>query len=359
MTHQPAARGRGWYPRPMADSPVAEDPPVAEDLPVAEEMGITWENRVLRRLPRSPLLVAVIITAVISSLYVAGQLALGYAIDLEPLVLALFIGYSAAVNVYLTASIDRDGGWLDEIPDLERGPFFLMHPVAVVARSRFAGAVGFAMGLVVIETLVYASGGSLGAAWTELNSNTLVIPILLLLSWLIGRFAYFSLAYSDTWTRLDGGPIDLLDLSPLYARGRIGLRVALVWIVGVSIAGLFFIDDTWWAVGPGVALCLLVGTAALVIPVRGVARQVRALKRHELERVRLELRQVRDEVMDRGEHGGRLADLLAYEAKIESISEWPFDVPTLRRFGLYLLIPLGSMVGGAVVERIVDALLDR
>jgi hypothetical protein len=329
------------------------------DPPVAEEMRITWENRVIRWLPRSPLRIAVIITAVISSLYIAGQLAFGYAIDLEPLVLALFIGYSAAVNVYLTASIDRDGGWLDAVPAQERGPFFLMHPIEMVARSRIAGAVGLLMGLLVVEVLVYANGGSPGAAWTALNSSTLAIPILLLLSWLVGRFAYFSLAYSDTWTQLPGESIDLLDLSPLYARGRIGLRVALVWIIGVSIAGLLFIDDSWWAVGPAVALCLLVGTAALVIPVRGVARQVRELKRGELERVRHELRQVRDEVMDRGERGGRLADLLAYEAKIESISEWPFDVPTLRRFGLYLLIPLGSMVGGALVERIVDALFDR
>ena len=33
------------------------------------------------------------------------------------------------------------------------------------------------------------------------------------------------------------------------------------------------------------------------------------------------------------------------------------DVPTLRRFGLYLMIPLGSMIGGALVERVVDAVL--
>jgi hypothetical protein len=37
---------------------------------------------------------------------------------------------------------------------------------------------------------------------------------------------------------------------------------------------------------------------------------------------------------------------------------WPIDAPTLRRFALYLAIPFGSWFGGALVERMVDALLD-
>jgi hypothetical protein len=36
----------------------------------------------------------------------------------------------------------------------------------------------------------------------------------------------------------------------------------------------------------------------------------------------------------------------------------PFDTPTLVRFALFLLIPLGSWLGGAVVERVVDLVLD-
>ena len=37
--------------------------------------------------------------------------------------------------------------------------------------------------------------------------------------------------------------------------------------------------------------------------------------------------------------------------------EWPFDASTLARFGLYLLIPLGSWAGGALVERLINAIL--
>jgi len=55
---------------------------------------------------------------------------------------------------------------------------------------------------------------------------------------------------------------------------------------------------------------------------------------------------------------GRLTDLLAYKTQVESTPEWPFDSSTLLRFGLYLLIPVASMIGGALVERVVDMVLE-
>ena len=48
---------------------------------------------------------------------------------------------------------------------------------------------------------------------------------------------------------------------------------------------------------------------------------------------------------------------LAYEARIEAVREWPFDVPTLVRFAAFLLLPLGSWLGGALVERVVSGIL--
>ena len=53
-----------------------------------------------------------------------------------------------------------------------------------------------------------------------------------------------------------------------------------------------------------------------------------------------------------------LADLIAYKGLVESTPTWPFDVATLRRLGLYLLIPPSSWVGGALVERAVGTFLD-
>ena len=53
-----------------------------------------------------------------------------------------------------------------------------------------------------------------------------------------------------------------------------------------------------------------------------------------------------------------LADLLAWERRIEAVREWPLDAPMLTRFALYAAIPLGSWLGSAVVERWLGVVLD-
>jgi hypothetical protein len=52
-----------------------------------------------------------------------------------------------------------------------------------------------------------------------------------------------------------------------------------------------------------------------------------------------------------------LGELIVYRQFVDDLSEWPFDVSTVLRLLLYLLIPLVSWLGGALVERSVDTLL--
>jgi hypothetical protein len=54
---------------------------------------------------------------------------------------------------------------------------------------------------------------------------------------------------------------------------------------------------------------------------------------------------------------GRVADLVAYEARVASIPTWPFDLSTLVRFAFYVALGLGSWLGAAVVERFVNVAL--
>ena len=50
----------------------------------------------------------------------------------------------------------------------------------------------------------------------------------------------------------------------------------------------------------------------------------------------------------------RLPGLLALEARIEGVREWPFDTGSLLRFGFYVALGLGSWLGAATVERLLD-----
>jgi hypothetical protein len=163
--------------------------------------------------------------------------------------------------------------------------------------------------------------------------------------------------------------VDLLDLGPVSYLTRHGLRIVL-FLTGLTAVALIFptlfllsvsraftveMMVTWFC-------SLAVAIAAFVLPVRGLRRQIRARKAEELSSLRDKIRRNRELADGSGtesaEAGARLPGLLAFEKRIESVREWPFDAPTLTRFFLYVAIPLGSWVGGALVERLLGAALD-
>jgi hypothetical protein len=180
--------------------------------------------------------------------------------------------------------------------------------------------------------------------------------------WSLGAFVYATLAYARRFSELAGRieRIDLLDLRALAPFARQGLRSALLWLVLVSLLALNAADLIWFSTIA--ALGLVGGTAALVLPVRGIHLQLRQAKRAELQRVNAAIQgnpsALSDSLISEHESSLGLADLLAYRSFLESVREWPFDTPSMLRFALYLAIPLGSWLGGAFVERLLGAALD-
>jgi hypothetical protein len=272
----------------------------------------------------------------------------------------LLAGYTMAAGRYLGVAIHADAAEAGRVEPRLGGEWdVLALERDVLRRSRWIGFAGIALWIVVDRTqaLLYtssAAGHPLEDAWSYL-----CMP---LLSFLLVRAAYQSMF----GVRSGGDPaparseIDLLDLRSSYAEGRIGLRLALVWLVGSGIASLFFLSDRQ----QGFVISLLLISAAiallaLTLPVRRVQSAIAQAKRAELDRIEPELRAARDRVVGGKEDlSGRLADLLAYHTYVEGLREWPFDNGTVVRFALYLLIPLGSWLGGALVERVVSSVLD-
>jgi hypothetical protein len=52
-----------------------------------------------------------------------------------------------------------------------------------------------------------------------------------------------------------------------------------------------------------------------------------------------------------------LANLIAYYQLIDRTQEWPINAASLLRFFMYVLIGLGSWLGAALVERMLDRTL--
>jgi len=287
-------------------------------------------------------------------------------IGLDPLVrfnaiYAAVIAYTASVLRYERTAAARDLASLREVvsagPDAWAGfRAELLEPGG--RRLAAAGAAGAAIGLGV-HGLGALYGGAHPGAWS--GHFVWMGALAMTLFGLLVPMAFLSIRRARVFSALGArARIDLLDPAPLAPFSRVALRGAVYWIVGSSIAALLVIDaDAWGIVLLVNTMTIGVGVAALLLPARGVHRRIRQVKRAELAHVRASLARARDRLDRPGPADpdvARMPAWLAWEARIAAVNEWPFDAPTVLRFALFLLIPLGSWLGGAVVERLVDVL---
>jgi len=166
--------------------------------------------------------------------------------------------------------------------------------------------------------------------------------------------------------RIEVGPLDADRLRPL---ANAGLHTAFVWMVGASIGLLFVLDANIDAaiILTFMAFIGLLGGLAAVNPTMVGARILRKAKAKALSEVRAALSRLHLHLLDSSNAlGAQLQDdprlpqlgaLLAYESRLEDAATTPLNAPVIARFMLYLAIPVGSWLGGAFVERLVDAAL--
>jgi hypothetical protein len=154
--------------------------------------------------------------------------------------------------------------------------------------------------------------------------------------------------------------VDLLDTRPLYILSRKGIRSALAWIASISLISLFWLGrQAGSANGP-----IVLGITALVLysffySILGVHRSIRRTKSEQLDTLRDQIRAERGAHLDsQAGHAGdaaRLASLIAYLSLVERVPEWPFDTPMALRLVLFVAVGLGSWLGGALVERLLES----
>ena len=187
------------------------------------------------------------------------------------------------------------------------------------------------------------------------------VPRDLLLSWLVARLVFIALELGRRFSRLgeEHAQIDLLDPRPLAPFARFALRSAGSILVSASLCAPLFWELDALPVTIAIMLWIfLLAVGALVLPVRGVHRRIHSVKQAELWRVRGTISAVRENALLAG-HPQALASaaalhgLSAYLALITGLSEWPFETSTLVQFGAYLALPVGSWLGGAIMQRLV------
>ena len=285
------------------------------------------------------------------------EAAVGFAVAAAAAGYALGAGY--AINAENAATLEE----LRPLLAQQTGKLGSRSDVTLRA-SRVYGCIGLVSGAV----FSYAADSAVAQLLRlEVFSSDglLSLMILPLTFWLFTRAAYFTISGMQSVARVveEDLSVDLLDLSRLSPLGQMALRASLLWIGAAVVASLSVVlTQQTIAEFLVILFLLLVATVTFVIPVRGVHRKMREAKRDELLRVSAEIRRDREEVRVLAPGAGaaaiRLPALLAYEARIRSVQEWPFDTPTLLRFVLFLMIPVFSWLGGAFVERLIESWLD-
>jgi hypothetical protein len=183
-------------------------------------------------------------------------------------------------------------------------------------------------------------------------------------SWHLGALAHEivsrSLLFSELGRRIPA--LDLLDLRPLAPFARQGLRSALPVLLVLGLFALNLGDRDFGAVLALLApLSLGWAAAAVWLAVRGARARILRAKDEELARVNAALRKELTAGLGQAGAEGRgalpVGDLLAWRDFVARVPELPFDAGARLRFGLYAAIPIASWLGGALVERGVEALL--
>ena len=336
----------------------------AED--VAQRRAVPWEIRLVDAAPLPPVLTGLLLVMALTAIgFAYHTLLLGLPLfpsrpegvfpfndaPRNALLSATLFSYSLCALGYGAIELTKDVIRMGIVEDAT-----LDAPHEGLVASRRWGVFGVGVALLFNAALHVAIGDPGWLNWLLTFAPHLIFQMLF--GWCMARTIYFvSTAAPDLARATREGDVDLLDLRPFHALGRIAVRNALLFIIGTSLI-------IPWIFVPGLSplfLTMLVVAvpASLLLPLaplHRVRQRIQAAKQSALGAIDAELRELRD--ANGSAPAGRMADLFAYRSHVEELNEWPLDASMLLRIGLYLLIPLASWVGSAFVERLVDTALD-
>ena len=277
-------------------------------------------------------------------------------------VFAIIIGYATAALAYARRGHETTLRELRPALDCKNEEFSALQREVLHFDMAALRRVGFLWAILAILATYFTT------RVTQRLSSPAVLWVLwqnALCFWFLGRTIMHDLHVSRVFSRAAErhAEIELFDLKPLAPLAGRGLQSALLIVLALSLLSLVLVGEDISPLAPGgLTGTVLLAAFALVLPSLGVRRRIGAAKREELARLSEELRAIRGqgtatEGPEWREIESRLATLLALKQHVAATREWPFDLGTLGRFLLYAAIGVGSWLGGATVERLLDLLL--
>ncbi len=189
-----------------------------------------------------------------------------------------------------------------------------------------------------------------------------VFPLvgLIIMGWFNFRFTYLLIWFAFATSRTAHGikTLSLLDPTLVKPYAQQGVRSSLLAVVSLSISANLWLDPESPVVGTTLSLVMLsmAAAVALIFPTWGIHQKLKTLKAEELKQIRIAIESRRNPVSRSIDDAQQLRADLALERRLVEVSEWPFDAGSYGRVALYVTLGLGSWVGAALVERLLESL---
>ena len=180
-----------------------------------------------------------------------------------------------------------------------------------------------------------------------------VFPLvgLVIMGWFNFRFTFlliwFAFAISRTARQIEA--FSLLDPSLVKPYAQHGVRSSLLAVMSLSISANLWLDPKSPAAGTIVSI-------VLYLPTWGIHQRLKTSKGEELKQIRVAIESRRAPASKSVDDAQHLRADLALERRLVEVSEWPFDAGSYGRVALYIMLGLGSWVGAALVERLMESL---
>jgi len=131
-------------------------------------------------------------------------------------------------------------------------------------------------------------------------------------------------------------------------------------IVGAQAAfPIMFLDARIGAIVflPGLIATVVPMIVLALLPIWPLHRRLKMAKQSTLAQLNQQIASFPLPAADAPQPIGELLPLLGYRREVQALPEWPFDMRTLGRLALYLIIPPLTWVGAALIENVVNAML--
>jgi hypothetical protein len=327
-----------------------------------------WTLRLYDALPGNPFWIGIAFTVALLLVFVIGRGLIDSTIEATPdefrvaIIQILLTTYSASAYAYMlktarktTHDLSPVAGhlpqWRMMVERAGKHPWWILPLVGAASYLILGVAVTNATTLAPSNPWDW-HGWSYDIYWHRSTTVAFV--------WWLACLCYVIVVESLRLSRLSRHieSLDILELRPYRPFIRQGLTNALLVLGLLSIMSLLAVESRYWPALVGFwIMFVILAWVGLMLPLHGIRKKIAVAKEHEFDWCRRSLKAARDGLKSGAGGQQSIAEIMAYKTTIEGIRNWPFDSPTLARFTLYLLIPLGSWLGGALVERGVDLFL--